>query len=358
MKIALITDTHFGARNDSIVFQNYFDKFYDNVFFPYLEENNIKTCIHLGDIVDRRKYINFRTLNYFRKNFVEKLWNMGVDTHIIIGNHDVFYKNTNEINSMVELFSTSDGMKEPWIYEKPREVQFDNTNILMMPWINTTNYNICIDAMKKSSSQIMMGHFEISGFEMQRGLWCDGGMDSKIFDKFDMVMSGHFHHKSTNGNINYLGNPYELFWSDYNDPRGFHIFDTNTRDLKFIQNPYKMFYKIYYDDSDKSYEDIKNNDYSQYNGSFVKIIVTEKNNPYWFDVMLDELYKNNVVDISVVENIDMEFENDDDVINEAEDTLTILSKYVESLNVKNNKKELDNLLRSLYNESLDYNLYS
>ena len=69
MKIALITDTHFGARNDSEVFNDYFFKFYDNTFFPYLEEHNIKHCIHLGDITDRRKFINFKTLQKFRHDF-------------------------------------------------------------------------------------------------------------------------------------------------------------------------------------------------------------------------------------------------------------------------------------------------
>lgn len=356
MKIALITDTHFGARSDSQVFQDYFHRFYENIFFPYLEDNNIKTCIHLGDVVDRRKYINYKTLNYVRNNFIGKLWEHNIDTHILIGNHDVYYKNTNDVNSMIELFSTTDGKIEPWIYDVPKEVVFDDTKILMMPWINNTNYDTCMKFINNTNAEIMMGHFEISGFEMYQGSWCDSGMDAKIFNKFDMVLSGHFHHKSTNGNITYLGNPYEINWGDYNDPRGFHILDTETRELTFIQNKYKMFHKIYYDDSDKNFEDFKNADYSEYKGSFVKIIVTEKNNPYWFDVMMDGLYKSNVNDVSVVENIDMDFE-DDDMINEAEDTLTILSKYVDSLNIKNNKKELDILLRNLYNEALDMELY-
>ena len=74
MKIALLTDTHFGARNDSPAFSKYFFKFYDEVFFPYLKENNITTLIHLGDIVDRRKFINFKTSHDFRKNFMMRLF--------------------------------------------------------------------------------------------------------------------------------------------------------------------------------------------------------------------------------------------------------------------------------------------
>ena len=356
MKIALITDTHWGARNDSAIFANHFSKFYNNIFFPYLDEHDIKTCIHLGDVVDRRKYINFKTANDLRENFVEKLWEMKVDTHMIVGNHDIYYKNTNQVNSLTELFTSSNSEFEPWIYPSPREYDFDGTKILMMPWINSDNYSECMDSIKKSKAQIMMGHLEINGFEMHRGHVCDIGFDATIFSKFDLVYSGHFHHKSTQGGITYLGNPYEITWSDYGDDRGFHIFDTETRNLEFIRNPYKMFHKIFYDDSKETFESIKEKDYDKYAGSIVKVIVTTKQNPYWFDTMLDELYKTEVADVSVVENVDLEFEDDDKVIDEAEDTLTILSKYIDTLNIQKDKKELDNLIRTLYNEALDYEI--
>ena len=281
---------------------------------------------------------------------------MGVDTHVIIGNHDIFYKNTNDINSMEELFTSSDGQYEPWIYASPREVEFDGTKIMMMPWITSDNYSDCVSAIKNTKAQIMMGHLEISGFEMHRGQICDTGFTAEMFSKFDLVYSGHFHHKSTQGSITYLGNPYEITWSDYQDARGFHIFDTETRKLEFIQNPYSMFHKIYYDDTKETFETIKEKDYEQYAGSIVKIIVVQKQNPYWFDTMLDELYKVDIVDISVIENIDLEFEDDDTVVDEAEDTLTILSNYIDTLNIQKDKKELDTLIRTLYNEAIDYQI--
>jgi len=214
-----------------------------------------------------------------------------------------------------------------------------------------------MEAINNSSAQIMMGHLEINGFEMhQHGQICDAGFSADMFSKFDLVFSGHFHHKSTQGGITYLGNPYEITWSDFGDARGFHVFDTDTRELEFIQNPYHMFYKVYYDDSKETFETIKERDYSIYSGTIVKVIVTEKNNPYWFDTMLDELYKADVADVSVVENVDLEFEDDESVVDEAEDTLTILSNYIDGLNIQKNKKELDNLIRTLYNEALDYEI--
>tara|TARA_R110000824_G_scaffold49838_27_gene139752 strand:+ start:4477 stop:5550 length:1074 start_codon:yes stop_codon:yes gene_type:complete len=353
MKIALITDTHIGARNDSQAFHKYFFKFYDDVFFPYLEENNIDTLIHLGDIVDRRKFINFNTLRDFREKFIYRLGHMKIDTHVIIGNHDTYWKNTNKINSMTELFSSFDGKYEPWIYSEPKEVVFDGLKILMLPWINSSNEEQTADLLKNTDAQIIMGHLELAGFEMYSGVRNEHGIDPSSFDKFDMVMTGHYHHKSDNGTVYYLGNPYEITWMDYQDTRGFHIFDTDTRELTFIKNPYRMFHKIFYNDANKTFEEIMQQDFSSYEGSCVKVVVQTKENPYWFDIVLDKLEKANPFNISIVEDF-TDIESLEDIsVDQAEDTLTILSKYVDSLKIDSDKYELQNLLRQLYTEAMN-----
>ena len=276
---------------------------------------------------------------------------MGVDTHIIIGNHDTFHKNTNSLNSIEEIFTTYDGQTEPWIYSSPKEVDFDGLGIVMMPWINEDNYGDAMKMIQNTSCQILMGHLEVKGFEQHTGSWNQEGLEARIFEKFDMVMSGHFHHKSDDGTVYYLGNPYEITWSDYKDTRGFHIFDTETRELEHIQNPYRMFHKVFYDDSEETFESLTGKDYSEYEGTYVKLVVQKKTNPFWFDSVMDKLYAANVSDLVVVENFSDFDVSDEDIIDEAQDTLTILSKYVNTLNVEN-KTELDGLMRSLYNEAL------
>ena len=103
MKIALITDTHFGARNDNVNFNEYFYQFYEGVFFPYLQQHNIKTCIHLGDCFDRRKYVSYKTAKDFRERFILPFNVLGIDLHMLVGNHDIYYKNTSQVNSLTEL---------------------------------------------------------------------------------------------------------------------------------------------------------------------------------------------------------------------------------------------------------------
>lgn len=351
-KIALITDTHWGARGDSLAFAEYFKRFYYEVFFPYLKENNINHIFHLGDIVDRRKYINYVTARNLRE-FVEHCHVAGIRLDVIIGNHDTSFKNTNDVNSMRELFDHS--KLEVNYYAEPCDVDIDGTSIAVLPWVCSGNYNDSMDFLNNTKSQILFGHLEIAGFEMYRGAVNDHGFDPKIFDKFDMVMSGHFHHKSTRGNISYLGAPYEMSWSDYDDPRGFHIFDTETRECTFIQNPFTMFQKWFYDDTQwDTFEKINEFDFDSVKGSYVKVIVKNKNNPFWFDTYIDRLEKAGALDIQVVEdNLNLQLEDDNDIIDEAEDTMTILSKFVDQWDSTVDKKKLDTCLRDLYSEALE-----
>lgn len=350
MKLALITDQHFGARSDSTAFSEYFERFYENVFFPYLLEHGITNVIDLGDTFDRRKYINYDTLRRCRKYYFDVLKANNIQVDVIVGNHDTYFKNTNEVNSPELLLGDYDNIA---VYDEPGEYNYDGLNIAFLPWVCSGNYEQSMQFIENTKAQILFGHLEIQGFEMYRGTFNDHGFDTSVFDKFDMVCTGHFHHRSSRGNIFYLGNPYELTWADFNDPRGFHIFDTDTRELTFIQNPYRMFNKIHYTDANKTVEQVLEDDMEMYRDTFVKVIVHEKNNPYWFDMFIDKLEKTGIADLQVVEDhLNLNLEDDDDIIDEAEDTLTILKKVVSGLDTPVSKKELDSFLTSLYTEAL------
>jgi len=348
LKIALVTDTHFGARNDNQNVNDYFYKFYDNVFFPELEKRGIKTCVHLGDVVDRRKFISFKIANDFRNRFINRFAELGIDLHIIIGNHDTYYKNTNEVNSMEELV----GRDRCNIYTGPEVVEFDGVPIQFIPWINANNYEESMSALSKSPAQIAMGHLEVNGFEMHKGHVADGAYDKELFRRFDIVMSGHFHHKSDDGQIYYLGTPYEIYWSDFEDPRGFHIFDTETRELERIVNPYHLFEKVYYDDTTTDYTDY---DMSKFKDMYVKVIVVNKKDLYQFDKFVDKLLQADAHEVKIVEDFsELDAENvSDDIVENTEDTMTLLEKYIDELDVTLSKDRLKNTMRSLYTEAQD-----
>ncbi len=348
-KLCLVTDTHFGARSDSIPFDNFFRRFYKEVFFPEIDKKGIQHIIHLGDCFDRRKYINFNTLSSCRNYFFDEIKKRNIELHMIVGNHDTFFKNTNDVNSPRLLLKDY----EFNVIDTPTKLELgDGSKILMMPWICTDNYNQSMEAIKTTNAQVMFGHLEIAGFQMYKGHENDEGFDPKIFEKFDTVCSGHFHHRSSNGNINYLGNPYELTWADFEDPRGFHIFDTDTRELDFIKNPFTIFSKIYYDD-DKV--DSMSVDVSQYANQHIKLIIVNKKDFYKYDQFVERLYKINPLELKIIEDFS-EFESEalEDSNLDLEDTITLLSQYIDNLDTDADKDRIKNLMKALYVEAQDF----
>ena len=351
MKIALITDTHFGARNDNLAFNEYFYEFYENQFFPYLKEHKIKHCVHLGDVMDRRKFISYRIARDFRERFINSF--KDINFHMLVGNHDTFYKNTNDVNSLHELVDGK--FKNIKVYSKTTEVDFGDCKILFVPWINSDNYSYTMEMLDTTSAQICMGHLELSGFQMQRGMIMTEGWDKRLFHKFDMVMSGHFHHKSDDGQIFYLGTPYELYWNDYDDPKGFHNFDTKTRELERIVNTNTLFCKIYYDDTTQNY---MSHDISRYKNKYVKVIVVNKKDLYQFDHFVDRLLLADAHDVKIIEDFsEMDASNvSDDIVENTEDTMTLLEKYIDELDVTLDKSRLKTTMKSLYTEAQDLEL--
>ena len=352
MKIAILNDTHFGVRNDSEAFRNYQLRFYNEIFFPYLEKHNIKTLIHLGDVVDRRKFINFQTASIFRKQFFDRLWKQKIDTHIIIGNHDTYFKNTNEVNAIDNLYTSFDGINEPFIYTKPKVVEFDGVPILFMPWICDDTREESIQMLNTAKADLCFGHLEIKGIEMQNGVINEHGNDKADFNRFERVVSGHFHKHTDDGQIFYCGAQYEMTWSDYQDPKGFHIFDTETREMERIWNPLTIHKKIVYDDKKKNYDSF---DIQPYHNHFIKLIVLNKTDDEQFDKFVERLYNEITVhDLNIIEDYsDIKASVRDDVIEMGEDTVTFLNNYVDQLETDVNKTKLKEYLKSFYIEAND-----
>ncbi len=350
MKIALITDQHFGARNDSIHFLDFYEKFYSGTFFPTLDGHNINTVIILGDTFDRRKYVNFYSLNRAKRMFFDELAKRNIKVHMLVGNHDTYYKNTNEVNSPELLLEDYTNLN---IITSPKVITVDKTEILMMPWICAENQVESLELLKTAKADICMGHFEIEGFAMYRGMKSEEGLHRDIFKRFDFTFSGHYHHKSNSGGIHYLGNPYELTWQDYGDSRGFHLFDLDSRILEFVNNPNKIFHRIQYDDKTTDIKTISSMDLTPYKNSYVKVVVVNKTNPYVFDMFMNKLFEIGTIDISVAEDFtELEDISDDDV-DQAEDTVTILNKYVDNLTTDLDKDKLKVLLKDIYVQALN-----
>lgn len=344
MKVAIITDQHFGARKNSKLFHDYFLKFYENVFFPTLEKEGITTVIDMGDTFDSRKGIDFSALFWAKNNYYDRLKKLGVTVLTVVGNHTAYYKNTNEVNAVDLLLREYDNVR---VISEPEELLVDNLKILFIPWINKENEDKTFKTIRKTSCKCAMGHLELNGFQAYRGHTMDHGLESNLFDKFDRVYSGHYHTRSNNGKIFYLGNPYEIYWNDVNDKRGFTIFDTETLEHYPIDNPYKMFHNIYYEDT--PYQTFNT---SEYESKIVKVIVRKKSDVKQFEKFIDKLYESNVSELKIVENFQVQ-ENEEFEAFESEDTLSILNRYVCESEIDLDKSRISNLISEIYKEACE-----
>jgi DNA repair exonuclease SbcCD nuclease subunit len=340
-KVALITDTHFGIRKGNQVFHDYFEKFYKETFFPTLDERGITTVVHLGDCFDVRKGIDYWSLDWAKRVFFTPLKERGIDVHIIVGNHDIFYRQSLSINSPRLNLREYENVT---IHDRPGTQVLLEVPVLLLPWLCEGNAEEFAHELDTTSAALAWGHLELAGFYANKDYQCQHGTDAKIFSRFDRVFSGHFHKKSTIGNVTYLGNPYQLYWNDEGDRRGFHIFDLETYELEFIENPNMMFHKIYYNEKES-----KLINPNKYKGAQVKIIVEGASTPARLNTVVDKLYDNGIHDIKVIENVDISI--DDDVEVEAEDTLTTLTKYVEAMDDSFNKENVVQIFKSLYVEA-------
>jgi len=342
MKVAIITDTHYGARKGSKHLHDYFELFYKNVFFPSLEEHKIDTVVHMGDIFDSRKAIDLQSLEWAKRVVFEPLKKYKV--HLAIGNHDCYYKNTNNVNSPQLLLKSYPNIHT---YSEPIEIKLDKLKVLFLPWINSENFNETKELIESTDAKIAMGHLELNGFRATRGHLMETGMDIDIFNKFEKVFSGHFHTRSNDGKIYYLGNPYEMFWNDVNDPRGFTIFDTETLTHTPINNPYKLFYNIYYEDTNYKLFDAR-----EYENKIVKVIVRHKSSVKNFEKFIDKLYQVGVQDLKIVENFDIQ-ENADFDVDEDENTLSILSRYIDESEFEYDKNIIKDIFQNLYRQACE-----
>jgi DNA repair exonuclease SbcCD nuclease subunit len=340
--VGLICDTHYGCKKGSKHLHDYFELFYKNVFFPALEEHGVEAVIHMGDAFDSRKSIDYQSLEWSKRVVFDPLKNY--DVHMIIGNHDTYYKSTNSVNSPGLLLQTYSNIKT---YSDPTEVNIGGLKILFLPWINQENEAKTLKLIEKTTSKCAMGHLELQGFRVNRQLIMEHGLESKLFEKFERVYSGHYHTRSNNGKVFYLGNPYEMYWTDVNDTRGFHIFDTETLEHTPINNPYKLFYNIYYDDTPYQLFDT-----TEYENKIVKVIVRKKSKPKDFEKFIDKLYTAGIQDLKIVENFDIQ-ENEDFEIDEEENTMSILNRYIDEAEFEFDKNIIKGIFQDLYRQACE-----
>ena len=348
MNLAILTDTHAGVKNGSDVFLDYTERFYSEVFFPTCLEHGIKHILHLGDYFEHRKYVNYKVLARNREMFLNRLEEYDMTMDIIPGNHDVFFRNTNSLCSLTELLQYHSDRVH--VHMSPTVKDYDGLSVALLPWITPENYAESCSFIETAAAPILGAHLELSGFEMMKGAPAvSHGMSPELFSRYEMVLSGHYHTKSSRDNIHYLGVPYEITWADCNDPKYFHILDSTTRELTPVRNNITLFNRLVYDDSLGTAPTI---DPKEVAGTYVKVVVAAKKDPYSFDRYIDSINAAEPFDLKIVESF-VEYSADaiDDESLEVSDTPSLLNSYVDAIETDLDKNRIKSKLQELYLES-------
>lgn len=346
MKIALLNDTHCGARNSAEWMIKYQELFYREVFFPYLLKHDIKKIIHLGDYYESRKTAaTIQAIQANQEHFINPMRERGITMDLLLGNHDVFHKNTNRINSPQILLKDSGVVN---IITKPSTIEYDGLSVCMVPWITQDNFEACTREIEATKANICFGHFEFAGFPFHKGgspCLESNYVSPEMVSRFKMVLSGHFHTKSKRANIAYLGSQMEFTWADCEDQKHFHIFDTdNPYELTLVKNPFPLFVRLelpftMYDAVVISTKD-----------KFVEITKKATDDEDKFNEFVKAVSEV-AIDVKVISPADQSDEIDVDM-SAITGTPELMKAYVNEMTTTLNKDRLVNMMEDLYRSAI------
>lgn len=325
--ILIIGDLHIGARNNSQLFLDYMRNYFQNELFPLIKSRGVTRVIQLGDTLDKRKSIDFITSAFLIKEWLTWFDENNVELYSIIGNHDTYYKSTNELSGVKQYESL---FKNVHIITNPIDLAIGDTTFRLVPWICPENKEEIHNFLKTKTSTkhtIICGHFELAGFNIHKNFKSKNGtFDTEELQNFDYVFSGHFHSPSRNNNIEYVGTPYWLTWNDYGDKKKVIILNT-LHPLKLVDTVFtekSLFHKFVYQSGESQ-------NISVPEGSYIKLIVNEPDE--LLDVFVNDLTEKfkltqcQVIDMTNNEqNVNPEL---DDL--ELDDPFQILMKSIESI---------------------------
>ena len=349
MKIAIIGDLHIGVKSSNETMMRHQARFFE-FFLGELKKRDVKTIIQLGDIWDNRRQVNFRALQFAQETFFEPINEANIELHTLIGNHDIFYRETLDINSSGLLLRP---YKHIHVYDEPTTLHFDKVSFDIIPWICNDNKAQCFAYMKNSKADYCCGHFEINNFEVMKGIPYENGIDETTFGNYKQVFSGHFHLRSHRGNITYVGTPYELTWGDYKSPKGFIIFDTETNEWEYVENPNTYFFYITYDEVGGY---ITNLDNLNLEDCYLKLVVRSKKEEFIYNNFINKLFKMKPADIKFVETNFMNLNESANQVNgeniEVKDVIDLIGDYIDGIEY-DRKDDLKAFFIDLYREAVN-----
>lgn len=311
MAIAKLGDLHVGSRQGSQFLRDFIKSYLIDYLIPELVENDIHEVWQFGDTFDIRKFLYGDDKDWMEHELTPALREGGIKWNGIIGNHDITKADSNRINWPSWLVGLAPDVYT--YYSETEEVMIEGKKVLLLPWINKENYQRSVEAIENTDAEYCFAHLELAGFKMYQSSTCDHGqIDLSLLSKFKRVDTGHFHTRSFEGNVQYLGTPFHLTWEDYKDGdnRGFYIDDLTDGGEIFIKNsPNQTLFRVIeyaFDKLDADIDNWKNPEWLQdvlgLKGQVVKIVVTNRDNSKHYEAFCDAMKRVQCIDYNYIDN--------------------------------------------------------
>lgn len=345
MRVAILTDLHWGVRSNNLFFLEKMEEFYYGFFIPYIKKEGIDVVWILGDVFENRKQINVQIINR-AQDFFQTLQNEGVRVYCIAGNHDYFFKNTNDVGSLGPILKPYSNVH---LISKFDVIPFDSVSVGFISWISPDVKEEALRWIQTVDASILCGHFEINSFEIIKGVVCHSGFEPEMFERFDCVLSGHFHIRAKSGVINYLGNPYQTNWGEAGYEKGFHCFDTSTQTLEFIKNPINVYDVIHYNDD----FDIISFDPEAYTEKIVRIFAEsgKSKNKKKLEVLIERI-TGICHSVELIEDKEVLIDDDGQAV--VGDTTQLIKQFLDSCSLDHlDKTALEQIVFDVYREALE-----
>jgi DNA repair exonuclease SbcCD nuclease subunit len=335
-----VSDIHVGVHQNSAMWHDITIN-WARWLRDELLDKGIQDIIIPGDLFHYRDEIAVNTIHIVTD--ILRIWEK-FNIVLLVGNHDAFYKDKSEINSL----SILSGWSNITVVERPTLYEYKSRKIMMCPWGTTVNQ---ID-----ESDIIFGHFEIQSFKFNQHKVCEEGIKStSLLSKAPLVITGHFHlreeRKYKDGTILYVGNPYQMDFGDVYSTKGYYILDMMTNDYTFHQNDLSPTHQKIKMSQIVQHDSINETITQVFKNNIVKLIVDLPVAPDDMDILLKKFLQLNAMSITVDYDVNfnkfgLEENNDHDL--SGVDISVAIEEFVNLLEDVPNKQEIINYTVELY----------
>lgn len=340
MKVIILGDCHFGCRNSNTIVEHWQRRFYEEIFWPYIESNGIQHIIQTGDYFDNRKWLNIQSIAFQKEVFIDRAQKLGVKVHGLVGNHDIPLRHSLKNSSVCQILNHEEGVQ---FYDEDTVLEFDGVKFTLVPWICKENEQKMLDVVREGG-EVLVGHFEVQGALMHPGSFSPDGLKYSDFSKWKKVLSGHFHAQSQNTNVHFVGTPYQMSWNDATTKHGFWVFDTEDLSETFIENPLRFFNRFTWEDgADREIDDLSN--------SYVKINIKKKSDFEAFEKFIDKVNFANPFEVKITESFEEYSSDNVGELIEIHSTAELISEYIQDVTATNSE-EIKKIMLEIYEEAL------